>query len=109
VRALPVAEHVLQFAIGLVRATRPESPEAPDWLRGLVQYGAGPRASQFLVLAAKARAALDGRPCVERSDVRWAAAPVLRHRLVTTFAADSEGITAESIITRLLAAVAGGG
>jgi MoxR-like ATPase len=109
VRALPVAEHVLQSAIGIVRATRPQAPESPEWLRGLVQYGAGPRASQFLVLAAKARAALDGRPCAELRDVRWAAAPVLRHRLVTTFAADSEGITAEAIVMRLLAAVAKGG
>ena len=81
VRAMPVAEHVMRHAVELVRATRPEAAEAPSWLRELVRYGAGPRASQFLVLAAKARAALDGRPCAEIRDVMRAAAPVLRHQI----------------------------
>lgn len=102
VRSLPVADHVMKHAIDLVRATRPQAPEAPRWLPELVRYGAGPRASQFLVLAAKAHAALDGRPCAEIRDVERSATAVLRHRLVTTFAADSEGVTPDAIIARLL-------
>ena len=102
VRSLPVADHVMKHAIDLVRATRPQAPEAPHGLRGLVRFGAGPRASQFLVLAAKAHAALDGRPCAEIRDVERSATAVLRHRLVTTFEADSEGVTPDAIIARLL-------
>jgi MoxR-like ATPase len=104
VRSMPVAEHVMRRAVGLARSTRPRAPEAPDWLSSLVRYGAGPRASQFLVLAAKAHAALDGRPCAEMRDVERAAPAVLRHRLVTTFEADSDGITPDAIIARLLQA-----
>jgi len=104
VRAMPVSEHVMRRAVDLVRSTRPTSKESPDWLRGLVRYGAGPRASQFLVLAAKARAALEGRPCPEVRDVNRAAPAVLRHRLVTTFEAESEGIRPDAIIERLLGA-----
>jgi MoxR-like ATPase len=102
VRAIPVSDHVMRCAVGIVRATRPGAAESPEWLRGLVRYGAGPRAAQFLVLAAKAAAALDGRPCVEVRDVHRAAAAVLRHRLVTTFEAESEGIRPDAIIDRLL-------
>jgi MoxR-like ATPase len=102
VRSMPVAEHVMRRAVGLARATRPRAPEAPAWLDSLVRYGAGPRASQFLVLAAKAHAALDGRPCAEIRDVERAAPAVLRHRLVTTFEADSDGVTPDAIIARLL-------
>jgi MoxR-like ATPase len=102
VRALPVSTHVMQQAVDLVRSTRPSTAESPEWLRGLVRYGAGPRASQFLVLAAKARAALHGRPCAEVGDILWAAPSVLRHRLVTTFSAESEGISPDKIIERLL-------
>jgi MoxR-like ATPase len=103
VRALPVAEHVLATAIDLVRATRPESPEAVPWIREWVRYGCGPRASQFLVLSAKAHAALAGRPCVEVHDIMRAAPAVLRHRLVRSFAAETDGIDPDHIITRLLA------
>jgi MoxR-like ATPase len=106
VRAMPVSEHVMRRAVDLVRSTRPTAKESPDWLRGLVRYGAGPRASQFLVLAAKARAALEGRPCAEVRDVNRAAPGVLRHRLVTTFEAESEGIRPDAIIERLLGAEA---
>jgi MoxR-like ATPase len=102
VRSLPVAEHVLRAAIDLVRATRPGGPEAPRWLADLVRYGAGPRASQALMLVAKAHAALAGRPCVEVDDVRRSAAAVLRHRLVLSFAAESDGVSADAIIERLL-------
>ena len=107
VRAIPVADHVMRRAVGIVRATRPDSSESPEWLRGLVRYGAGPRAGQFLVLAAKAAAALDGRPCAEIRDVHRAAASVLRHRLVTTFEAESEGIRPDALIDRLLGEGAG--
>ena len=109
VRSMPVAEHVMRRAVGLARATRPRAPEAPAWLDGLVRYGAGPRASQSLVLAAKAHAALDGRPCAEVRDVERAAPAVLRHRLVTTFEADSDGVTPDAIIARLLDATPRGG
>ena len=102
VRAIPVADHVMRRAVEIVRATRPDGAESPAWLRGLVRYGAGPRAGQFLVLAAKAAAALDGRPCAEIRDVHRAAASVLRHRLVTTFEAESEGIRPDALIDRLL-------
>jgi MoxR-like ATPase len=105
VRALPVAEHVLQAAIDLVRATRPGSAEAPRWMAEWVRHGAGPRASQHLVLFAKAHAALDGRPCVETRDVRRAAPAVLRHRLVRSFTAESDGISTDTIIDRLLGEV----
>ena len=99
---MPVSEHVMRRAVDLVRSTRPAATQSPAWLRELVRYGAGPRASQFLVLAAKARAALEGRPCAEVRDVNRSAAAVLRHRLVTTFEAESEGIRPDAIIDRLL-------
>jgi len=102
VRSLPVADHVMRGAVELARATRPTAAESPAWLRRLVRFGAGPRASRFLVLAAKAAAALDGRPCAELRDVHRIAAAVLRHRLVTTFEAESEGVRPDAIIDRLL-------
>lgn len=102
VRALPVAEHVLHTAIDLVRRTRPGGPEAPRWIGEWVRHGAGPRASQHLVLFAKAHAALAGRPCVEVHDVRRAAPAVLRHRLARSFTAESDDISTDAIIDRLL-------
>jgi MoxR-like ATPase len=102
VRALPVSDRVMRAAVDLARATRPTAAEAPDWLRPLVRYGAGPRASHFLVLAAKAFAALDGRPCAEVEDVRRAALPVLRHRIIRSFAAESDSVVTDAIVGRLL-------
>ena len=102
VRALPVAEHVLAAAIDLVRATRPGTPESPAWMREWVRYGCGPRASQSLVLSAKAHAALAGRPCVEVHDIVRAAPAVLRHRIVRSFAAETDGIDPDQIVARLL-------
>jgi MoxR-like ATPase len=102
VHALPVADHVLAHAVDLVRSTRPGSAGEPEWLPRLLRHGAGPRASRFLLLAAKAHAALDGRPCVEIRDLNRAAPAVLRHRLITTFEADSEGISPDEIIARLI-------
>jgi MoxR-like ATPase len=102
VRKVPVADHIARYALRLARLTRREKPEAPDFVREYVQWGAGPRASQYLVLGAKARAVLDGRHAVEHRDIRAVALPVLRHRLKTNFAADAEGVTADDIIRRLL-------
>ena len=101
VRRIPAAEDVVSFAVDLARRTRPEDGGAPSFIRDWVRWGAGPRASQYLILAAKARAALDGRYAPSRADVQAVAMPVLRHRLVTTFAAEAEGVHAPDIITRL--------
>jgi MoxR-like ATPase len=105
VRRVPVSDHVTAFAADLVRQTRPEAKEAPDFVRQWLTWGAGPRAGQYLLLAAKARAALMGRLNVACEDVRAMAPPVLRHRLFCNFTAASEGIGADQIIERLLAAV----
>lgn len=101
VRRVPVSEFVVGFAVDLVRMTRP-TPDAPDFVRQWVTWGAGPRASQFLILGAKTRAILHGRPTPEVEDVRFAARPVLRHRIVTSFNAAAEGVTSLDIIDRLL-------
>ena len=102
VRGVPVAEHVLSYAVRLARATRPEDPHAPDFVNEWITWGAGPRASQFLTLAAKARAIMDGRFTASREDVRIAALPVLRHRIIPSFAAEADGIAAADIVRRLL-------
>ena len=102
VRAVPVAEHVLAACVDLVRQSRPDDPAAPAWLPRLVRWGCGPRASQALALAAKAAAAIDGRPAAELGDVRRLAGSVLRHRLVLTFEAEAEGVTANQVVERLL-------
>ncbi len=101
VRRVPAADDVVTFAVDLARRTRPADSTAPSWIKEWVRWGAGPRASQYLVLGAKARAALDGRFAPSRDDVRAAAMPVLRHRIVTTFAAEAEGISAPDIVNRL--------
>jgi MoxR-like ATPase len=102
VRKIPVSTHVIKYAIRLVRATRPGDPKAPDFVKQYVSTGAGPRAGQFLVLAAKARAVIEGRIHVSCQDIRRAATPVLRHRILTNFAADSEGLTPMTLVERLL-------
>src|SRR5690606_27520269 len=98
---VPVADHVVRYAVDLVRATRPSDPSCPDELAPLVEFGAGPRASQSLVLAAKARAALHGRFAAEIDDVMAVARPVLRHRVLPSFLARAEGRNVESILSRL--------
>src|SRR5437762_860991 len=105
VRQVVVAEHVFAYAADLVRATRPKEPGVPKFVPELVAWGAGPRASQYLILGGKARAVLHGRLHVTTDDVRAVAYPVLRHRLVTTFAADAEGVTTDDVISRLIKAV----
>jgi MoxR-like ATPase len=105
VRQVVVADHVFQYAVDLVRATRPREPETPKFVSDLLAWGAGPRASQYLILGGKARAILMGRLHVTTDDIREIAHPVLRHRLVTTFNADAEGVTTDQVISRLLDAV----
>jgi MoxR-like ATPase len=106
VRKIPVSEHVIKYAIRLVRATRPGNEQAPDFVKEYVHIGAGPRAGQFLILAAKAQAVLGGRIHVSCNDIKIAAIPVLKHRIYTNFAADSEGLTSMDLIKKLLATVA---
>ncbi len=105
VRRVPIADHIARYAIALARMTRSARAEAPAWVQQYVMWGAGPRASQYLVLAAKARAILQGRCHVESDDVRAVAHPVLRHRIKTNFHAEVEGITADALIDRLLRSV----
>ncbi|HZZ79943.1 MAG TPA: MoxR family ATPase [Gemmataceae bacterium] len=105
VRQVIVGDHVFQYAVDLVRATRPKEPGTPKFLPDLVSWGAGPRASQYLILAGKARALLQGRLHVSTQDIKAVAYPVLRHRMITTFHADAEGITTDRIIERLLSEV----
>jgi MoxR-like ATPase len=101
VRSVPVAEGVIDYAVKLARKTRPIEG-APDYIRNYISWGAGPRASQYLILGAKTRAALDGRPSPEEADVRAVAYPVLRHRLVTSFSAEADSVSKDEIITRIL-------
>ena len=105
VRKIPVSEHVTKYAVRLVRTSRPTEANAPDFIKEYVSTGAGPRAGQYLILAAKARAVLEGRIHVSCKDIQRAAIPVLRHRIYTNFAADSEGLTSMDIIRRLQEAV----
>ncbi len=102
VRRVPVPEHLYALAVDLVRRTRPRSADAPAWLKPLVGWGAGPRAVQYLILGAKARAALLGSYVVRREDITAVAGPVLRHRVMTTFTAESEGITSLNVTQRLV-------
>jgi MoxR-like ATPase len=105
VRKTPVSQHVGAYATRLVRATRPEAPDAPEFIRNWVRWGAGPRAGQYLILAAKSNALLQGRLNVSCDDIRSYALPVLRHRVLCNFAAASEGIDSDEIVRRLIEAV----
>ncbi len=102
VRKVPVAEHVFIYARDLVRATRPNEPDAADFVKKYIGWGAGPRAGQYLILGAKARAILEGRFHVSPEDIKAVAHPVLRHRIVTTFQAHSEGISSDRVVDMLL-------
>jgi MoxR-like ATPase len=99
---VPAADHVIRYAVELVRRTRPAEPGVPDFVKENVSWGAGPRASQYLVLAAKSRAILDGRMAASVEDVRALARNVLVHRVLTNFRAESEGVTSAQIVDRLL-------
>ncbi len=105
VRELPISDHVLKYAVRLVRATRPGDKRAPDWIKKWIHVGSGPRAAQNLIVGAKARAVIDGRLLVTCDDIRSVAGPVLRHRMFTNFTADSEGMDTDKIVAKLLAAV----
>ncbi|QDU63210.1 ATPase RavA [Planctomycetes bacterium Pan216] len=102
VRRVPVTDHVIKFTLALVRQTRVGEVGVPDFVDEWLTWGAGPRSVQFLILGAKARALLKGRRHVSTEDIAALAAPVLRHRLVTSFAANSEGITPDRVVQRLI-------
>ena len=99
---VPAAEHVIRYAVTLARRTRPAEPDTPDFIRESVSWGAGPRASQSLILAAKARAILSGRFAASIEDVRALARPVLQHRLIMSYRAEAEGIKPAQVIDRLI-------
>jgi MoxR-like ATPase len=102
VRRVPCADHVLRYAMKFARWTRGGETDAPSFVKDYVAWGAGPRASQNLVLAGKARAILRGRYCVSTEDVRAVAHPVLRHRIITNFNAEADGVTSDNVVDRLV-------
>jgi MoxR-like ATPase len=102
IRRVPVADKVIDYAVRLARTTRPKSDHAPQFVRDWIRWGAGPRASQYLILGAKTRALLTGRHTPDIEDVRHMAGPTLRHRIVTNFNAEADGVTAIEIVERLV-------
>uniref|UniRef100_A0A7C4TCP3 MoxR family ATPase n=1 Tax=candidate division WOR-3 bacterium TaxID=2052148 RepID=A0A7C4TCP3_UNCW3 len=102
IRRMPVSDEIIERCVKLVNQTRPENVDAPEIVKKFVAWGAGPRASQYLILGAKAKAALDGRYSPNLEDVRYLCHPVLRHRIITNFAAEAEGIRSDQIIDELL-------
>ena len=102
VRRVPVPEHLYEYAVRLVRKTRPAQPEAPQWIKETVGWGAGPRAVQYLILGAKSRAALRGSYMASIEDLEAVASAVLTHRVITNFAAESQGMTSKKIVARLI-------
>jgi MoxR-like ATPase len=105
VRRVPVSDHLIKYAVDISRATRPNNQDSLDFIKNWVSWGAGPRASQYMILAAKTRAILDGRPTPGPEDVRFAALPVLRHRIVTSFNAEADGVDTAAIVKKLLETV----
>lgn len=102
VRRVPVSDHVVNYAVNLVSNTRPNNNSVPKYIQDWISWGAGPRASQYLILGAKTRSILDGRPTPEVADVKAVAKPVLRHRLVTNFNAEADGVGTVEIVEKLL-------
>ena len=102
VRDVAAGDHVIRYALSLVRQTRVRSPGTPEFVREMASWGAGPRAVQFLVLSGKARALLNGRTYVTTEDIQALAKPTLRHRIVVNFAAESDGVTSDDIIDRII-------
>ena len=102
IRQVPVAESVSRFAVNLVRATRPDDPLAPDVVRRYVQYGASVRATMFLTLAGKARALMSGRYHVTRDDIAAMALPVMRHRVITNYFAESDKVDVDDVLRQLV-------
>ncbi len=105
VRKIPAARHMVEYATRLARATRPGEADAPEFVKQWLAWGAGPRASLFMIVAAKARAALRGRFYVSIEDIQAVAKPVLRHRIIPNFAAQSEGLSSDDIVDKLMAAI----
>jgi MoxR-like ATPase len=105
VASVAVSEYVVKYVARLVRATRPKDPESPKYVAELVDWGAGPRAGQFLIQGGKALAAMDGRFSVSLGDIRRIAVPVLRHRIATNFQAQADGLTSEDVVARLVAEI----
>jgi MoxR-like ATPase len=102
VRRVPVPRHVVEYAVRLARSTRPDAPDAPAFIKDWISWGAGPRASQYLILGAKTRSIVHGRYTPSSEDVRQVARPVLRHRIITNFNAEADGVTTVDIVSRLL-------
>jgi MoxR-like ATPase len=102
VERVPVPDHIYDLAVDIVRATRPDSGDAPDFCQKLVSWGAGPRAVQYLIRGAKARAVLQGSYLVRQEDLEAVAHPVLRHRIITNFQAQAEGMSSTVIVDQLL-------
>jgi MoxR-like ATPase len=102
VRRVPAADNVISYAVQLVTRTRPRDPNAPQYIRDWLSWGAGPRASQYLILGAKTRAILDGRHTPDIEDVRAVVGPVLRHRIVPNFNAEADGVSAIQIVQKLM-------
>jgi MoxR-like ATPase len=102
---VPIAEHVIRYAMALARQTRVGKGEVPDFVQRYVRWGAGPRAGQYMILGGKARAVLNGRYYVSTDDIRAVAYPVLRHRIITNFNASAEGVTTDQLIAQLIEAV----
>lgn len=105
VRKVPISEHVIKYAMKFARMTRLNNPQTPDEIKRLLAWGAGPRASQYLILGAKARAVLHGRYYVSSEDVRAVVHPVLRHRIIPNFSAEAEGITSDIVIDKLISMI----
>jgi len=108
VRAIPVSDEVIRYAVRLVTRTRPEDPSAPAYIKEFVRWGASPRASQYLILGAKARAATTGKLCADYEGVRYVARQVLRHRVLANFNARAQKVSVESLIDKLLKEVPAG-
>ena len=102
VRRVPVPEHLYDYAVKIVRKTRPGEPESPQWIKDTVGWGAGPRAVQYLILGAKSRAALRGAYMASLEDLEAIASSVLTHRVITNFSAESQGMTSKKIVERLI-------
>ena len=102
VRRVPIADHVARYALRLARSSRPDQGEPAAFVRDYVRWGAGPRASQYLILGAKAKAVLDSRPTAEIDDVKSLALPVLRHRVLPNFNAEAEGMKVNDILKKLI-------
>jgi len=102
VRRVPVPDHIYDYAVDIVRKTRPALDSSPEWIKEFVGWGAGPRAVQYLILGAKSRAALHGSYMARLEDIEAVAKPVLGHRVLTNFAAESQGMTANKVVERLI-------